>query len=123
LVVANSDGSAPTKLFSAPDEVPDVAWSPDGSLIRFSAGDRNSALRSLWQVSVSGKDAALLLPGWNTPPAECCGQWTSDGKYCVFYSKNNIWARAENRSWFGKVRPPTFPVDFRTHEFFPAAAQ
>ena len=103
LVIADSDGSAPTKLFSAPDDVLDVAWSPDGSLIRFSAGDRNSARRSLWQVSVSGKNAALLLPGWNPPPNECCGQWTPDGKYFVFQSKNNIWARAENRSWFGKV--------------------
>ncbi len=110
LVIANNDGSAPSKIFSAPDEVLDVAWSPDGSLIRFSAGDRNSALRSLWQVSVSGKDAALLLPGWNTPPAECCGQWTSDGKYFVFYSKNNIWARAETRRWFGKANNQPFQL-------------
>ncbi len=110
LVVANSDGSAPTKLFSAPDEVLDVAWSPDGSLIRFSTGDRDSALRSLWQASASGKDAALLLPGWNPPPAECCGQWTSDGRYFVFQSKNNIWARAENRSWFGKVDRQPFQL-------------
>jgi predicted Ser/Thr protein kinase len=43
LVIANSDGSAPTKLFSAHDDVLDVVWSPDGSLIRFSAGDRNSS--------------------------------------------------------------------------------
>jgi eukaryotic-like serine/threonine-protein kinase len=110
LVVANSDGSAPTKLFSAPDDVLDVAWSPDGSLIRFTAGDRNSSLRSLWQVSVSGKDAALLLPGWNPPPAECCGHWTSDGRYFVFQSKNNIWARAETRSWFGKVDRQPFQL-------------
>src|SRR5208282_4173165 len=74
LVIANSDGSAPTKFFSAPNEVLDLAWSPDGSLIRFSAGDRNSALRSLWPPSVSGKNAELLLPGWNTPPSECCAQ-------------------------------------------------
>ena len=110
LFVANSDGGAPTKLFSASDDVRDVAWSPDGSLIRFTAGDRNSALRSLWQVSVSGKDAALLLPGWNSPPTECCGQWTSDGKYFVFQSKNNIWARAENRSWFGKADSQPFQL-------------
>jgi eukaryotic-like serine/threonine-protein kinase len=110
LVVADSDGSAPTKLFSAPDDVLDVAWSPDGSLIRFSAGERNSALRSLWQVSVSGKNAALLLPGWNPPPTECCGQWTPDGKYFVFQSKNNIWARAEKESWFGKADNQPFQL-------------
>jgi eukaryotic-like serine/threonine-protein kinase len=118
LVVANSDGSAPTKLFSAPDDVLDVAWSPDGSLIRFTSGDRNSALRSLWQISVSGKDAALLLPGWNPPPAECCGHWTSDGKYFVFRSKNNIWARAENRSWFGKADSQPFQLTSGPMNFF-----
>jgi serine/threonine protein kinase/Tol biopolymer transport system component len=118
LVIANSDGSAPSKLFSAPDEVLDLAWSPDGSLIRFSAGDRNSALRSLWQVSVTGKDAALWLPGWNPPPSECCGQWTSDGKYFVFWSKNNIWARAENRSWFGKVDRQPFQLTSGPMNFY-----
>jgi serine/threonine protein kinase/Tol biopolymer transport system component len=110
LVVANSDGSAPTRLFSAPDDVLGVAWSPDGSLIRFTSGDRNSALRSLWQISVSGKDAAQLLPGWNPPPAECCGHWTSDGRYFVFQSKNNIWARAEERRWFGKTDSQPFQL-------------
>jgi Tol biopolymer transport system component len=118
LVTANSDGSAPTKLFSAPDEVLDVAWSPDGSLIRFSVGDRNSSLRALWQVSASGKDAALLLPGWNPPSAECCGHWTSDGKYFVFESKNNIWAREESQSWFGKVDRQPFQLTSGPMNFF-----
>ena len=40
LTMANSDGSAPTKLFSSSDQVLDVAWSPDGSLIRFTVGSR-----------------------------------------------------------------------------------
>jgi serine/threonine protein kinase/Tol biopolymer transport system component len=110
LVMANSDGSAPTKLFAAPDEVLDVAWSPDGSLIRFTAGSRNGAGRQLWQVSATGKDQAPLLPGWNPPPDECCGQWTSDGKYFVFQSKGNIWAREEKPGWFGKANNQPFQL-------------
>jgi eukaryotic-like serine/threonine-protein kinase len=110
LVVAKSDGSAPVKLFSAPDAVLEVAWSPDGSLIRFTAGNFNTSSRSLWQISATGKDPAPLLPGWNSPPDECCGQWTSDGKYFVFQSKNNIWARTETRSWFGKANDQPFQL-------------
>jgi serine/threonine protein kinase/Tol biopolymer transport system component len=118
LVLANSDGSEPHQLFSAADEVLRAAWSPDGSLIRFTVGDRNSALRSLWQVSVSGKDAVPLLPGWNSPPTECCGQWTSDGNYFVFESKNNIWARAEKRSWFRKTDLQPFQLTSGPMSFY-----
>ena len=110
LTIANSDGSAPTKLFSSSEQVLDVAWSPDGSLIRFSVGSRSSTGRQLWQVSATGKDPAPFLPGWNPPPDECCGQWTSDGKYFVFQAKNNIWARAENQSWLGKTDRQPFQL-------------
>ena len=118
LVLANSDGSEPHQLFSAADEVLDTAWSPDGSLIRFATGDRNSALRSIWQVSLSGKDAVPLLPGWNPPPSECCGQWTSDGNYFVFEFKNNIWARAEKRNWFGKTDLQPFQLTSGPMSFY-----
>jgi Tol biopolymer transport system component len=43
-----------------------------------------------------------LLLGWNTPPAECCGEWTPDGKYYVFQStrgyKTEIWAIRDKHS-------------------------
>jgi len=44
-----------------------------------------------------------LLPAWHTPPNECCGQWTPDGKYFVFQSEANIWARAEKGNLLGKA--------------------
>jgi eukaryotic-like serine/threonine-protein kinase len=110
LVLANSNGSEPHKLFSAPGLVLDAAWSPDGSVVRFATGNRNTPLRSLWQVSVSGKDPGPLLPGWDPPPVECCGEWTSDGKYFVFQSKGNIWARAEKAGWLGKANSQPFQL-------------
>jgi serine/threonine protein kinase/Tol biopolymer transport system component len=110
LFLANSDGSEPHKLFSAPDPVLDVVWSPDGSVIRFTIGDRNGPRTLLWQVSVSGTDARPLLPGWNPPPSDCCGRWTSDGKYFVFRSKNNIWARAEKSGWLRKASSEPFQL-------------
>jgi Tol biopolymer transport system component len=49
-----------------------------------------------------------LLPGWNDPPAECWGNWTSDGRYFVFQStrsgKTGIYSIAEKGGLFRKAR-------------------
>jgi Tol biopolymer transport system component/predicted Ser/Thr protein kinase len=103
LFLAKSDGAEPYKLVSAPDRVFDPAWSPDGTVIRFSVGGRMTNLRALWQVSVNGTNLHPMLPAWHTPPRECCGKWTADGKYFVFQSKGNIWALVETGNWFGKA--------------------
>jgi serine/threonine protein kinase/Tol biopolymer transport system component len=117
LFLTKRDGSGPRKLFSVPDPAFEPAWSPDGTVIRFKVGGAFYTPASLWEVSVSGTDPHPLLPAWHTPPNECCGKWTPDGKYFVFYSAGNIWARAEKGSWFGKadsepVQLTTGPMTF-----------
>jgi serine/threonine protein kinase/Tol biopolymer transport system component len=106
LFLAKSDGTEPHKLVSAPDKIVDLAWSPDGTVIRFSVGGLmphlTNVFSSLWQVSTNGKDLHRMFPGWHTPPDECCGKWTPDGKYFVFESTGNIWALAEKPNLLGK---------------------
>jgi Tol biopolymer transport system component len=104
LFLAKSDGSEPRKLVSAPDRALALAWSPDGSMIRFNV----ARPRELWEVSINGANLHPLLPAWRTPPNECCGQWTPDGKYFVFQSGDSIWARAEKGNLFSKA--PGQPV-------------
>ena len=81
-------------------------WSPDGSRLRFSVKNQSNST-SLWEVSAEGKNLHPLLSGWNNPPAECCGNWTPDGKYFFFQSQRgrfaNIWAIREGESLFRKV--------------------
>jgi eukaryotic-like serine/threonine-protein kinase len=103
LLLAKSDGSEPHKLFSAPDQLFDPVWSPDGTVIRFRVGGAFGTPGSLWEITVSGTDPHPLLPSWHTPPNECCGNWTPDGRYFVFQSQGNIWARAEKGNLFGKA--------------------
>jgi serine/threonine protein kinase/Tol biopolymer transport system component len=110
LFVARSDGSELHKLVSAPDQTYDPAWSPDGTVIRFRVGGAFSIVGQLWEVSINGTDPHPLLPNWHTPPSDCCGQWTPDGKYFVFQSGGNIWARAEKGSWFGKPSGQPFQL-------------
>jgi len=102
LFTAKSDGAESHKLISLPDLVFGPAWSPDGKVIRFRVGGFNTTQGSLWQVSMDGTNLHPLLPGWRTPPVECCGRWTADGQYFVFGSGGNVWALAEKGKWFGK---------------------
>ncbi|HTM39211.1 MAG TPA: protein kinase [Terriglobales bacterium] len=119
LLLAKGDGSEPHKLFSAPDLIYDPAWSPDGATIRFRVGGAFAAQGTLWQISVDGTNAHPLFPGWHIPPNECCGRWTSDGKYFIFQSKGNVWVRTEKGSLFGKahsqpVQLTSGPMTFST---------
>ena len=110
LFLVKNDGADPHRLASAPDRTFDPAFSPDGTVIRFSVGDYATSQSSLWEVSVQGTNLHPLFPAWHTPPNECCGKWTSDGKYFVFQSKGNIWARAEIGSWFGNRKDQPFQL-------------
>jgi serine/threonine protein kinase/Tol biopolymer transport system component len=103
LWLMRSDGSDSHKLLTASNQTFEPAWSPDGTVIRFRVGGAFSGSGTLWQVSFNGSDPHPLLPAWHTPPIECCGTWTPDGKYFVFQSQSNIWARAEKGTWFGKA--------------------
>jgi Tol biopolymer transport system component len=105
LMIAKSDGTEPHKITATPNQAQifDLVWSPDGQAIRFRVGDVMGVQGSLWEVSANGANLHPLFPGWHTPPQECCGRWTADGRYFVFQSGINIWARAEKGNWFGKA--------------------
>jgi serine/threonine protein kinase len=103
--VARSDGSDPHPLLTTAGTPSDIRWSPDGSLLRFTLNDPLTNSRTLWQASASGGNLHELLPGWNSLPNECCGNWTPDGRYYVFQSFQddtaNIWALRERGGLFG----------------------
>ncbi len=104
LYLAKTDGSEPRKLVTVPGRAFWLRWSPDRRRLRFTLVDPKNNSRSLWEVSADGANLRPLLPGWNDPPAECCGNWTPDGKYFVFTSfregRADIWALRENTSPF-----------------------
>jgi eukaryotic-like serine/threonine-protein kinase len=92
LGLANGDGSNPTHLFTAQGRPESVSFSPDGKRIRFTVFNDQENTRALWEIGADGSGPHALLPGWHTPPRECCGLWTPDGRYYVFQSS------ADNRS-------------------------
>ena len=107
--VANGDGTSPRNLFSVNGQISNLSWSPDGKQLRFdvSEGFDVGGQHAIWEASLDGKGPHQLFAGWHDPPDECCGQWTSDGKYFVFASQNQVFAVPQDH---GFLQPEPKPV-------------
>jgi eukaryotic-like serine/threonine-protein kinase len=107
LYLAEHDGTAPRKLFTAPDRPGYLQFSPDGTRFRFNVFNSVSSNKTIWEANADGSSVHPLLPGWNNPPNECCGSWTPDGRYYVFQAlrdgASNIWVLPEHSSPLRKV--------------------
>lgn len=97
LYVAESDGAKARKLASVLGVVYRPAWSPDGRRIRFTAAEEQRHSLALWEVSAADGNAHPLFPGMAYPSDDCCGTWTSDGRYFIFSRLGQIWALTERR--------------------------
>src|SRR5262245_30060297 len=107
LYLVKSDGTESRKLVSVSGRPYWPRWSPDGRRLRFTVWDNKTGSDSLWEVSANGENLHQLLSGWNTPAAECCGNWTPDGRYFLFQSTHNrithIWVMREQTSLFPRA--------------------
>jgi len=117
LYLAKSDGTEPRELVTVAGRPAWPRWSPDGSRLRFTVLDtNNSGLSSLWEVAADGASPHPLLPGWNNPAVECCGNWTVDGRYFVFQSTRNgttnIWTMREQAGFFRRTHQEPVQLTF-----------
>jgi Tol biopolymer transport system component/DNA-binding winged helix-turn-helix (wHTH) protein len=100
---ANADGTDPHRLATVSGEPNGLHFSPDGSRIRFSIARPESDSSALWEIRSDGGDLHPLSPGWHSPPVECCGVWTPDGRYYLFVSgfpRSDVWALREPTGLF-----------------------
>ena len=109
LYVVRSDGTEPHKLATVGGLIWWPRWSRDGKVLRFTQTSLKTNEVSLWEVSTDGNNLHPFLAGWNSPPEECCGTWTPDGRYYLFQSSRNgrtdVWALREKRTLLLKARP------------------
>ncbi|HET7440459.1 MAG TPA: protein kinase, partial [Terriglobales bacterium] len=84
IFLAQANGSDSRRLTTVDGAAWLLRWSPDGRRMRFTVQDSKGAKSSIWEISADGSGLHQLLQGWNNPPAECCGNWTPDGKYFIF---------------------------------------
>jgi serine/threonine protein kinase/dipeptidyl aminopeptidase/acylaminoacyl peptidase len=119
---AEHDGKNARRLLTAPGSISAISLSPDAKRIRYTVSLYSIYALSLWEAQADGKNPHLLLPeNWNTPPQECCGSWTADGKYYFFGSVrdgiSSVWALADKAPFWHKLaREPvqltTGPLNF-----------
>jgi Tol biopolymer transport system component/DNA-binding winged helix-turn-helix (wHTH) protein len=109
ILLTHSYGEEPRVLASLPGRAFWLRCAPDGSRLRFTVRDSATRATSLWELTFAGNTVRPLLPGWTSPVAECCGNWTPDGKHFVFQSSHaggsNIWILPE-RKWKASAPSP-----------------
>jgi eukaryotic-like serine/threonine-protein kinase len=110
LYMANADGTGSHLLVNLPGEIavgPNIhtepTWSPNGLDIAMTIADPKTQINHLWELSADGTNLHQMFPGWHNAAGECCGGWMPDGKYFVFQSQGQIWARRETGSFLEKV--------------------
>jgi len=107
LYLANADGSASRLLLKTQGIAEDARFSPDGRRIRFTVIEQNRLTGTIWEVRADGSLPHVLFPGWRTPPEECCGQWSPDGRYFFFLSgqgsSRDVFALEDRPSFFRKA--------------------
>jgi Tol biopolymer transport system component/DNA-binding winged helix-turn-helix (wHTH) protein len=110
ILMAHNDGQSAHVVTSVPGRAFWIRCAPDGSRFRFTVVDPATRGTSLWEFTFAGNKLRPLLPGWSRPSAECCGNWTPDGKYFVFQSNrvdgSNVWMLPE-KGWIGGTPSPT----------------
>jgi Tol biopolymer transport system component len=115
------DGTRSRKILTVAGWASYLRFAPDGRSFRFTVKDEAHRSTSLWEASADGTNLRAVLPGWNKPAAECCGNWTSDGRYFVFQSEHNgrkdVWAIPETTDFLrgkriGPVQLTAGPMNF-----------
>ncbi len=104
-----ADGEDLTKVWEAPKDVKDLAFSPDGRQLSVTVGTSPDIAR-LWRLSADGKNAQPLQFDWPADVDQHAGQWTPDGRHFLFSSnregRNNVYELVAPR-WFEFWRKPT----------------
>jgi Tol biopolymer transport system component len=97
--LARSDGTELRKVATLQATPFEPCWSPDGQKIRFSTPNDAG---TIWEISADGSHLHAVFPSWKV--RQCCGKWTTDGKYFVFGALNkgtwSIWAVREKAGFF-----------------------
>ncbi len=110
LYVADPDGNRSRKIKSFYEFPGALHFSPDGRRLRFTLKAPGHNTASLWEIGTDGSDLHPLFPRWKPDAAQCCGDWTYDGRYYVFQVQApggtvDLWIVRDRSRAFGHDEP------------------
>jgi Tol biopolymer transport system component len=105
----DEDGQNLRTLWTGPDDLDNLIFSPDGQKLSLTVGDTSSRSR-LWTLLADGRNAHPLPFDWPANANQNAGQWTPDGKRFLFTSDRegptNVYELVAPR-WFEFWKGPT----------------
>jgi serine/threonine protein kinase/Tol biopolymer transport system component len=111
--VSRRDGSETRTLLTTDRFAGDIAFSPDGTRMRYSVIDEHNN-STIWEAGLDGSHPHPVFADPSGLGSHCCGMWTPDGKYYVFQSDRggviNVRAVRERRHWWEKVNAAPVPL-------------
>jgi Tol biopolymer transport system component/DNA-binding winged helix-turn-helix (wHTH) protein len=99
LFLTSLNNSTQTSYAKLPGRAFWLRWSPDGKLLRFTLLDPLTHTASLWELPAGSHKPNQILANWSQPASECCGTWTSDGKFFIFQSAHNASQTGSTDLW------------------------
>jgi Tol biopolymer transport system component/DNA-binding winged helix-turn-helix (wHTH) protein len=99
LFLTSINNSTQTSYATLPGRAFWLRWSPDGKLLRFTLLDPLTHTASLWELLAGSHKPHQMLANWSQPASECCGTWTSDGKFFIFQSAHNASQTGSTDLW------------------------
>jgi Tol biopolymer transport system component len=103
LYLAKADGAEARLLVSVRGFPCFPHFAPDGIRVRFTVAPTSTNPGSSWEVGANGANLHQLLVGWHDAANKCCGRWTPDGRYYVFWSDGDIFALRESGGFFRRA--------------------
>ncbi len=95
--IVRRDGTDAHRIVAAGGYLRSIAWSPNGSVIRYSRDGL------LWETSTDGTNPHQLLAGWGKSPTQLSGEWARNGVF-FFVADGQLWLLDERRG-LGGIRP------------------
>jgi len=110
LYAAEQDGSSPRKIVSVEGVIRELSVSPDGQRLVFTIWSREPLVpMSIVESMADGSGVQPLVHSSETRRV-CCAQWSPDGRYIIFRSRNegrlDLWLLPMKDGFFQRVQQP-----------------
>lgn len=116
IFVSGLGGEDSKQIFTGAGAKSSLSWRPDGRSLRFTWNDPAHPGLALWEIGERGNNPHLVLPRNGSPPDECCGRWSPDGRYYFFASNRSglqsIWVLQEKAGWWRRRQREPLQLTF-----------